>query len=69
MPFGLLSAFAKYPAIDCCRSVPLVHGTKRGNIAEFSSKTLLSCFDRYLIFFLSVFCGFFGFLIFFFFLI
>lgn len=53
MPFGLLSAFAKYPAIDCCRSVPLVHGTKRGNIAEFSSKTLLSCFDHYLNFFLS----------------
>lgn len=55
MPFGLPSAFAEYPAIDCCRSVPLAHGTERGSSTEFSSKTLLSAFDHYFIFFLSVF--------------
>lgn len=50
MPFELLSAFGEYPAVDCCRSVPLACGTKGGNIAEFSSGTLLRCFDHYFIF-------------------
>lgn len=50
MPFGLLSVFQ-----SILLGSVLLCGTKRANIAEFSSNNFLSCFNHDLIFFPSVF--------------